>query len=208
MICAIADCTGPVLARGWCCKHYWRWHDNGHPLTLVRVVHYCAQEGCTQRCHGRGLCHYHYSQLPDVKAQVNALRACRPSLKAQRHDDYLKHRKEYAARSKAWAKAHPARRKDSVRRNSSKRRAQKIVTTVEDISKQSVSNLFESVNGRCVYCGAKADLTLDHVVPLSRGGTHTLENLVGACFSCNSSKGNKLIEEWLIVVDEDATVVA
>ncbi len=207
MACSIADCPGPVLARGWCCKHYWRWHDNGHPLKLVQVVHYCAEEGCKKRCHGRGLCHYHYSQLADVKARVNDLRARRPKLKAQRHEDYLKHRRGYVARSKAWAEAHPENRKDSIRRNSSKRRAQKATTTVQDISAQDVRKLFESTNGRCVYCGAKTKLTLDHVVPLSRGGIHALENLVGACFSCNSSKGNKLTEEWLVAIDGTTVVV-
>jgi len=40
----------------------------------------------------------------------------------------------------------------------------------------------------CVYCGATEDLTLDHVIPRSRGGSHAPENLVTACRSCNSRK--------------------
>lgn len=207
MICSITGCDGTVLARGWCCKHYWRWHDKGHPLKLVQAVHYCAEADCTKQCHGRGLCHYHYSQLAEVKARVNALRAQRPKLRTQRRGDYLKHRSGYAARSKAWADAHPERRKESIRRNSAKRRAQKATTAVQDISAKDVRNLFESTNGRCVYCGEKTKLTLDHVVPLSRGGIHGLENLVGACSSCNSSKGDKLIDEWLVSIN-GTTVVA
>lgn len=46
---------------------------------------------------------------------------------------------------------------------------------------------------KCVYCSAADDLTLDHVVPLSRGGSNTAENLVTACRSCNSSKGAKVL---------------
>ena len=49
----------------------------------------------------------------------------------------------------------------------------------------------------CAYCGATGDMSLDHVVPLSRGGTHEIDNLLPACRSCNSSKGAKLLEEWL-----------
>ena len=41
---------------------------------------------------------------------------------------------------------------------------------------------------QCVYCGAKAT-TADHVQPLSQGGESKLDNLVGACASCNYSKG-------------------
>ncbi len=46
----------------------------------------------------------------------------------------------------------------------------------------------------CQYCGAvlpSSDLTLDHVVPRSRGGLSTWENLVACCHSCNRRKGNQ-----------------
>ena len=40
-------------------------------------------------------------------------------------------------------------------------------------------------------------LTIDHVLPLCRGGTHDLDNLVLACGFCNSSRSGKTVEEWL-----------
>jgi len=40
----------------------------------------------------------------------------------------------------------------------------------------------------CAYCGATGDLTVDHVVPFSRGGRNVPENLTTACRSCNSRK--------------------
>jgi 5-methylcytosine-specific restriction endonuclease McrA len=43
---------------------------------------------------------------------------------------------------------------------------------------------------RCQYCGDGAE-NLDHVVPRSRGGTHTWENVVAACRTCNTRKGNR-----------------
>lgn len=43
----------------------------------------------------------------------------------------------------------------------------------------------------CQYCGAAAE-NLDHVVPRSRGGTHTWDNIVAACRRCNSRKENRL----------------
>lgn len=50
--------------------------------------------------------------------------------------------------------------------------------------------------GQCVYCGIRDDrinknLTLDHVVPESKGGENTVENLVLCCHYCNSKKGNR-----------------
>ncbi|GAB2211060.1 hypothetical protein Droror1_Dr00016351 [Drosera rotundifolia] len=47
----------------------------------------------------------------------------------------------------------------------------------------------------CQYCFSDKDLTVDHVVPASRGGRRTWENLVTACSSCNSRKGHKTLEE-------------
>jgi 5-methylcytosine-specific restriction endonuclease McrA len=48
----------------------------------------------------------------------------------------------------------------------------------------------------CQYCGGeRRDLTLDHVLPRHRGGSHTWENLVTACTGCNHHKGGKTPEE-------------
>lgn len=48
----------------------------------------------------------------------------------------------------------------------------------------------------CVYCGATGRTTIDHIVPLSRGGKHEASNLAPACLPCNASKGSKLTSEW------------
>ena len=49
---------------------------------------------------------------------------------------------------------------------------------------------------RCQYCGReRTDLTLDHVVPRHRGGSHAWENLVAACRPCNHRKGGRTPRE-------------
>ena len=56
--------------------------------------------------------------------------------------------------------------------------------------------LFARDGWRCVYCGTAAGrLTLDHVVPRSRGGDSVWENVVTSCAPCNLRKGNRLLEE-------------
>ncbi|BAZ14816.1 HNH endonuclease [Calothrix sp. NIES-4071] len=47
----------------------------------------------------------------------------------------------------------------------------------------------------CQYCGSSKHLTLDHVIPRSRGGLHTWDNVVTACERCNSKKGDKTLTE-------------
>ena len=55
-------------------------------------------------------------------------------------------------------------------------------------------NLFLRDEFSCQYCGARGELTFDHVVPRSRGGRTTWENVVAACPSCNLRKANMSLE--------------
>lgn len=56
-------------------------------------------------------------------------------------------------------------------------------------------NVFKRDEKRCQYCGEKGELTLDHVVPRSKGGPSNWANLITACRPCNSRKGNFTPEE-------------
>ncbi len=47
----------------------------------------------------------------------------------------------------------------------------------------------------CVYCGSKKNLTIDHIIPKSKGGDNTWKNLVTCCSPCNLKKGDKSLEE-------------
>lgn len=55
--------------------------------------------------------------------------------------------------------------------------------------------IFKRDNYQCVYCGSHKDLTIDHVLPRSRGGKNTWTNLVSCCSKCNLKKGNKTPDE-------------
>ncbi len=56
-------------------------------------------------------------------------------------------------------------------------------------------NLFLRDEFSCQYCGAKNDLTFDHVVPRKLGGVTSWENVVAACAPCNLKKGSKTLRE-------------
>jgi hypothetical protein len=59
------------------------------------------------------------------------------------------------------------------------------------------AEVFERDDYTCTYCGVRGGkLECDHILPHSRGGPSTLENLTTACFSCNRSKLDKTLEEW------------
>lgn len=58
------------------------------------------------------------------------------------------------------------------------------------------AEILQVFNNSCAYCGAINNLTLDHIVPISKGGISRRNNVVVACLSCNSSKQAKDITEW------------
>ena len=68
--------------------------------------------------------------------------------------------------------------------------------------------LWKQRKRKCAYCGVRLyrnkgpyRLTCDHIVPLSRGGTHERKNLAAACGPCNQAKGNLTAEEFTQEVD-------
>jgi len=60
------------------------------------------------------------------------------------------------------------------------------------------TNIYKRDNYECVYCGNDdvSQLTLDHVIPQSKGGPNTWDNLVTACKKCNGEKADLTLEEY------------
>jgi 5-methylcytosine-specific restriction endonuclease McrA len=87
-----------------------------------------------------------------------------------------------------------------------KRRRSKRIERRDDgtITARLLRRLFTAAKS-CVYCGRGMkwkDKTLDHIIPIAKGGPHSAANIVVCCRSCNSSKGAKNLETWLSELDE------
>lgn len=93
----------------------------------------------------------------------------------------------------AYALANPERR----RATEETRRARKAGVAGSGVTVADWAARVEEFCGRCAYCGKVAALTQDHVVPLSAGGPHHIDNVVPACKSCNSRKRTQSLVVWL-----------
>jgi 5-methylcytosine-specific restriction endonuclease McrA len=106
------------------------------------------------------------------------------------------YRKRYPERIKEQRRAFRARHPDRIRRweaeNTHRRRA-----LMKRSSPETAAHIEQLFTEPCAYCGATENITIDHIVPLSRGGRHEPANLAPACVTCNCSKGAKLVDEWL-----------
>ncbi len=96
----------------------------------------------------------------------------------------------------AWAKANP----EKLRLIHNRRRARLLDQRSPGVTVEQwavVCAAFQDSAGgtKCAYCDAPAT-TIDHVVPISRGGLDAYGNVVPACRPCNSSKRDRLLSEW------------
>ena len=82
----------------------------------------------------------------------------------------------------------PETKRKHDRLREARKRARKRAAAVNDLSLAQWQEIQRAYNQRCVYCGRKRPLTMDHIIPLSKGGDHTSSNIVPACVSCNSRK--------------------
>ena len=95
-------------------------------------------------------------------------------------------RRSHPEVGRAWEKAHP----ETVRAKGARRRARKAQAPRNDFTPEQWRLLQAVFNHRCAYCAkrCKGHLTQDQITPLSKGGSHTLSNIIPACATCNSRK--------------------
>jgi 5-methylcytosine-specific restriction endonuclease McrA len=118
----------------------------------------------------------------------------------------IKSRNAYIPKSKKYNPVYYAKNKDRIlatakrynetpkgRISAIKRIRRRLLYTM-NITYQEWILILERYNHRCVCCGSKDRITIDHIVPLSVGGTDTIDNIQPLCKSCNSKKGTKTID--------------
>lgn len=105
---------------------------------------------------------------------------------------------------RAWQKRNPERLREASRRyrvthpgrELARHTRRQAAIETGNVSDEQLQDLFLVWEYSCAYCGSPHRLTFDHVMPLARGGEHTIANIVPACRSCNSSKKDRTPEEW------------
>lgn len=103
---------------------------------------------------------------------------------------YRSNREKVSAQQAEWRKNNP----EKIRAKNNNRRAQK-ASAIGRLTATDWDQIVASQGGRCKYCGRKGKLTIDHKVPLAKGGSNMPHNIQGLCVPCNSGKRDKLSED-------------
>lgn len=106
-----------------------------------------------------------------------------------RYDREAEHRRAYA---RQYLKDNPEKMRAIRRNRKSRIKAERLLVTERDWSR-----LVARYRGCCAYCGQRSDtLHREHVIPVARGGRHSIGNLLPACPPCNYRKKTKLLSEF------------
>lgn len=104
---------------------------------------------------------------------------------------YARHSEQHNAIMAAYHKAHPeVRRAKGNAYRARAREAEGQFTSAQWVA------LVEQYQNKCAYCGADGPLEIDHRIPLSRGGTNSIDNILPACGRCNRRKHRRTDSEF------------
>jgi len=131
----------------------------------------------------------------DKIAASDAAYNARPGVKTRKAAYREENREEEAEYKHAWLQTPQGR--TSSRAASLRRR---LYPGGQDITSAMTAEVMDASDGICPYCGKPFENGhIDHIRPVSKGGTNNRENLVYCCAPCNLSKHDKLLEDWLCV---------
>lgn len=151
---------------------------------------------------------YYVRKIDEIKPKRAAWRAeNRDHINASSAVYRKRDREKLRLRQAAWRLANPDYMRDWELRNAAKisennyRRRVRMAAAKQGVmvSQRDWDRLIARFDNKCAYCecGLDGRFTIDHVVPVARGGRHSIGNLVPACLPCNSSKRDLLLFEWL-----------
>lgn len=136
------------------------------------------------------------------------LHYCKECQRLEGRKQYDKRKEMHKKTMRNWQIANPEKRREIERRcymnnkeriiehhvNANRRRRAHLQGVIVD-KEITLNKVYERDNGICQLCRTfcnKANASIDHKIPISRGGAHTWDNVQLAHFNCNSAKGNRI----------------
>lgn len=150
-----------------------------------------AHDGLQFTCRECQKAVYHERREANLAKQAEYRLANTTSKAKYNRDYYLQNAERIGNQVREYRRRKP----EVYKATANRRRVRKAANGILLVTKKETQRLYAQ---RCFYCGSTDYITLDHVIPIQRGGRHSIGNLIPACRACNSSKKNQFITEWKI----------
>jgi len=132
---------------------------------------------------------YHRNAESEKKRSVEWRIKNLDKARAHNRKSWHKNREVNLQRKKVWNQNN----KDKILEKEHRRRALVNNCTTYKITKKDLRRI---KRGPCMACGSTESIQMDHIIPLSRGGSHGIGNLQPLCKPCNISKNARFMTEW------------
>lgn len=196
-LCEVNECECPVYADGKCQRHY-------RQIQRKENEEKCKVEGCGAPHLALGYCLKHYQQYQKYGEQLGYKPKKEKPPKVRKRPERVrgcvKCGEVKIIHGLGFCRSCYRKENSWERRNYDHVRRTKIKSTAKKFTKQQV---LDKTNGHCGICGKAIDLSLklpnvesfsiDHILPVSKGGTHTLDNVQPAHWICNCLKQAKIM---------------
>lgn len=178
-----------------------KWLEENHDYCLQKWREYYQQNKDAILPKNRA--RYVVRRIVYLSAQREYREKNKEVIKRRRDGHYLRHparRIRDVQRAREWRLDHPEQYTSHMKVAKGKRRA--LESAAEgSFTTADIQELYLDQDGHCAYCGITLhdNYHLDHIDPLSRGGSNWPENLALTCPTCNLSKHNKSLVEWMAI---------
>lgn len=197
-VCTVDGCDTVVRCVGLCGRHYQRQRTLGTTEYFLTKCELCPamfqKSGLQKWCED--------CQLKGSREYTRLWR----ERNAQHILDYSK---QYAIDNPDVRRAYMDANRATVRQWTQRRRARLKENGVFVVTAKDLDRLFRAQCFQCAYCPVQLDystVTWDHIIPISRGGVHSVGNLTPACKPCNSGKRDKMPIEWRMFLSKTGRV--
>ena len=204
----------PIGSRGLCENCYAKWRRKNNPkrfqeIDKARWPKRRNKENKRRRKHyeNNKVNHlakskiYHQIHYNEIKEQQKKYRARNIEKIRTRNRIYSKTKRDMVkqiSRLRAWTAKQPKEKIRALWVRQTARRTARKNSLPSTLTRQEWEQIKSKFGNRCVYCWKEfRNLAQDHVIPVSRGGGYTADNIVPACKSCNSKKGTMTAEEFI-----------
>lgn len=187
MIRSILGSDEPDLASGFrlglLCKNNHRWNNLALTLQVMIGKNWRCKQCEQDRYRNRSRC----------QSRIDYQRKW---YQANIKDEQRKARERMALRAQNLTQEQKDRQRITGIIAANRRRALERQVTAAKITRKQIRDRFQQFGNACAYCGNTNSLQVEHVVPVSRGGTHAIGNIIPACSRCNQNKHANEVYSW------------
>ena len=219
--CSVEGCDKKHQAKGYCPKHLYRVKKYGSTDLPAKDDSPVTEQRCSSCGIVKPLSEFHKQANRKIGVSCRC-KECAIKISKEWHDNnkerfnanarknyrkngaearrkrvviVMRYQKKNPEKVRYWNRLYKKKNPNKLRDYNNRRRDRKLNNGSFVVTDKDLRGLYSSP---CANCGSTEKITADHIIPLSRGGRHSIGNLQPLCSTCNGSKATSFMVEWKV----------